>query len=174
MVLASVFRSHDLSLENAISMAIPLRLLPHLVRLKGNGHNIGQVIMWEGEAIENIKTASKKCSQTSKSLRCVFPYVEAHSNHSVDALGMYPFKVPDFLATSAPNLLNHFGHHNPDHQDEVAPTIGARPNSLKKWCPYCYLSTAYCKGCEALQITYLLAQVLLLFILPIPYSRLRL
>ena len=37
--------------------AIPPRLRPHLVRAKGNGHKIGHVIIWEGEAIEDIKTA---------------------------------------------------------------------------------------------------------------------
>jgi hypothetical protein len=46
--------------------------------------------------------------------------------------GMDPFKISDFLATSVPTLLKHYGHHNPDHQNEVAAAIGARPKAVKR------------------------------------------
>jgi integrase len=36
---------------------IPIRLKPHLVRARGTGHNIGHVMLWEGDAVGDIKTA---------------------------------------------------------------------------------------------------------------------
>ena len=44
--------------------------------------------------------------------------------------GKDAFKISDFLATSVPTLLKYYGHHNPDHQNEIADAIGARPESL--------------------------------------------
>jgi hypothetical protein len=46
--------------------------------------------------------------------------------------GKDPFKISDFLATSVPTLLKHYGHHNPDHQFEIAEAISARPNHVRK------------------------------------------
>jgi hypothetical protein len=42
--------------------------------------------------------------------------------------GKDPFKISDFLAKSVPTLLKHYGHHNPDHQNEIAEAFGARPD----------------------------------------------
>jgi integrase len=72
--------------------AIPPRLRLHLVRAKGNGHNIGHVILWEGEAIEDIKTAFQQCDQTSVPHWGDSSYVEAHSRHMVDAVRNGPFQ----------------------------------------------------------------------------------
>ena len=111
--------------------AIPPRLRPHLVRAKGDGHNIGHVVLWEGEAIEDIKTAFNNAVKRAY-LSDVSPHTLKHTAATwLMQSGMDPFKISDFLATSVPTLLKHYGHHNPDHQYEVAAAIGARPKVAK-------------------------------------------
>ncbi len=106
--------------------AIPPRLRPHLVRAKGRGHNIGHVILWEGAAIEEIKTAFNNAVKRAH-LENVTPHTLKHTTATwLMQSGMDPFKISDFLATSVPTLLKHYGHHNPDHQTEVAAAIGKR------------------------------------------------
>jgi integrase len=111
--------------------AIPPRLQPHLVRAKGSGQNIGHVILWEGEAIEDIKTAFNNAAKRAF-LSDVSPHTLKHTAATwLMQSGTDPFKISDFLATSVQTLLKHYGHHNPDHQNEVAAAIGARPNVVK-------------------------------------------
>ncbi len=111
--------------------AIPPRLRPHLVRAKGNGHRIGHVILWKGEAIEDIKTAFYNAAKRAY-LSDVSPHTLKHTAATwLMQSGTDPFKISDFLATSVPTLLKHYGHHNPDHQNEVAAAIGARPKVAK-------------------------------------------
>ena len=112
--------------------AIPPRLRPHLVRARGNGHKIGHVIVWEGEAIEDIKTAFNNAVKRAY-LTNVTPHTLKHTAATwLMQSGTDPFKISDFLATSVPTLLKHYGHHNPDHQNEVAAAIGARPKLAKR------------------------------------------
>ena len=46
--------------------------------------------------------------------------------------GKDPFKIFDFFATYVPTSLKHDGHHNPDHQNEIADAIGARPENVRR------------------------------------------
>ena len=36
------------------------------------------------------------------------------------------------LATSVETLLKHYGHHNPDHQSEIAEAISSRPRNARR------------------------------------------
>lgn len=111
--------------------AILPRLRPHLVRAKGSGHNIGHVIVWEGEAIEDIKTAINNAVKRAY-LTGVTPHTLKHTAATwLMQSGTDPFTISDFLATGVPTLLKHCGHHNPDHQNEAAAAIGARPKVAK-------------------------------------------
>jgi integrase len=107
--------------------ALPARLRPHLIRAKGDAPNIGHVIQWEGAAIDEIKTSFKNAVRRVY-LTGVTPHTLKHTAAtSLMQSGKDPFKISDFLATSVPTLLKHYGHHNPDHQNEIADAIGARP-----------------------------------------------
>ena len=111
---------------------LPARLKPHLVRTKGDGLNIGPVIQWEGAAIEDIKTTFKNAVRRVY-LKDVTPHTLKHTAATwLMQSGKDPFKISDFLATSVPTLLKHYGHHNPDHQNEIADAIGARPGTLRR------------------------------------------
>jgi integrase len=112
--------------------AIPTRLKPHLVRARGTGHNIGHVIQWEGNAIDEIKTAFNNAVRRVY-LKGVTPHTLKHTAATwLMQSGNDIFKISDFLATSVPTLLKHYGHHNPDHQSEIADAIGARPENVRR------------------------------------------
>jgi integrase len=112
--------------------AIPTRLKPHLVRVRGTGHNIGHVILWEGDAVGDIKTAFNNAVRRVY-LTGVTPHTLKHTAATwLMQSGKDAFKISDFLATSVPTLLKHYGHHNPDHQNEIADAIGARPENVRR------------------------------------------
>ncbi len=66
--------------------AIPTRLKPHLVCARGTGHNFGHVILWEGEAIGDIKDRVQQRCSSSSSDRCNTTHVEANRCDLVDAV----------------------------------------------------------------------------------------
>lgn len=107
--------------------AIPSRLLPHLKRAKKLEFDIGNVIQWEGKSVRDIKTSFNHAVDRVY-LKSVSPHTLKHTAATwLMQSGKDPFKISDFLATSVPTLLKHYGHHNPDHQNEIAEAISARP-----------------------------------------------
>lgn len=107
--------------------AIPSRLLPHLRRARKSEFDIGHVICWGGKPVADIKTAFNNAVDRVY-LTNVLPHTLKHTAATwLMQSGKDPFKISDFLATSVPTLLKHYGHHNPDHQFEIAEAIGARP-----------------------------------------------
>ncbi len=111
---------------------IPARLLPHLRRAKLHPHDLGHVITWEGEAIADIKTAFMNAVERVY-LENVSPHTLKHTCASwLMQSGKDVFKISDFLSTSVPTLLKHYGHHNPDHQQEIADAISSRPQNVRR------------------------------------------
>jgi integrase len=102
-----------------------------LMRAKGEGLNIGHVIQWEGAAIEDSKTAFNNSVKRA----CLTEVSSDTLKHTAATWlmqsGMDPCRISDCLAASVPTLLKHCGHHNPDHHNEVAAAIGARPGRLQ-------------------------------------------
>jgi integrase len=90
-----------------------------------------RVVLWEGDVIEDIKTAFNDAV-----CRAYLTGVTPHTLKYTGATwlmqpGMDAFKISDLLATSVPTLVKHYGHHNPDHQNEIADAIGARPENVR-------------------------------------------
>lgn len=111
---------------------IPGRLLPHLRRAKRHPHDVGHVITWEGKSIADVGTAFNNAA-ARVFLEDVSPHILKHTCATwLMQSGMDVFKISDFLATSVQTLLKHYGHHNPDHQHEVADAIGARPRNVRR------------------------------------------
>ena len=111
---------------------IPGKLLPHLIRAKKYDYNVGHVITWEGEAVGDIKTAFNNAVERVF-LEDVSPHTLKHTCASwLMQTGIDVFKVSDFLATSVPTLLKHYGHHHPDHQAEVAEAFSMRPQNVRR------------------------------------------
>jgi integrase len=111
--------------------AIPSRLLHHLVRAKKIEFDIGNVILWEGKPVADIKTSFKNAVDRVY-LQNVSPHTLKHTVTTwLMQSGKDPFKISDFLATSVLTLLKHYGHHNPDHQKEIAEAISSRPERFR-------------------------------------------
>lgn len=111
--------------------AIPSRLLLHLRRARKLEFDIGHVICWGGKPVAEIKTAFNNAADRVY-LKNVSPHTLKHTAATwLMQSGKDPFKISDFLATSVPTLLKHYGHHNPDHQFEIAEAISARPHSTQ-------------------------------------------
>jgi integrase len=110
--------------------AIPPRLLSHLRRSKKLEFDIGHVIQWEAKPVVDIKTSFNNAVDRAF-LEDVSPHTLKHTAATwLMQSGKDPFKISDFLATSVPTLLKHYGHHNPEHQSEIAEAISARPQRL--------------------------------------------
>jgi integrase len=111
--------------------AIPPRLLHHLVRAKKIEFDIGNVILWEGKPVADIKTSFNNAVDRVY-LQNVSPHTLKHTAATwLMQSGKDPFRISDFLATSVLTLLKHYGHHNPDHQKEIAEAISSRPESFR-------------------------------------------
>ena len=108
---------------------IPSRLLPYLRRARKLEFDIGHVILWEGKPVADIKTTFNNAVDRVY-LKNASPHTLKHTAATwLMQSGKDLFKLSDFLATSVPTLLMHYGHHNPDHQNEIAEAISARPAS---------------------------------------------
>jgi integrase len=111
--------------------AIPKRLLAHLARSKKLEFDIGNVIVWEGKPVADIKTSFNNAAARAY-LKDVSPHTLKHTAATwLMQSGRDPFKISDYLATSVPTLLKHYGHHNPDHQREIAEAISSRPERFR-------------------------------------------
>ena len=111
---------------------VPLRLLPHLLRARRMEFDIGNVIQWEGKPVGDIKTSFNNAVDRVY-LENVSPHTLKHTAATwLMQSGKDPFKISDFLSTSVLTLLKHYGHHNPDHQNEIAEAISARPNTVRR------------------------------------------
>ena len=111
--------------------AIPPRLQQHLMRAKKLEFDIGNVILWEGKPVADIKTSFNKAVDRVY-LENVSPHTLKHTAATwLMQSGKDPFKISDFLATSVLTLLKHYGHHNPDHQKEIAEAISSRPDRFR-------------------------------------------
>ena len=94
--------------------------------------DIGHVILWEGKPVADIKTAFNNAVDRVY-LKNVSPHTLKHTAATwLMQSGKDLFKISDFLATSVQTLLKNYGHHNPDHQSEIADAIGARPDNLRR------------------------------------------
>ena len=111
--------------------AIPPRLLPRLMRAKKLEFDIGNVIQWEGKPVADIKTSFNNAASRVY-LENVSPHTLKHTAATwLMQSGKDPFKISDFLATSVLTLLKHYGHHNPDHQSEIAEAISERRDRFR-------------------------------------------
>jgi integrase len=105
--------------------------LLHLVRAKKIEFDIGNVILWECQPVVDIKTSFNSAVDRVY-LQNVSPHKLKHTAANwLMQSGKDPFKISDFLTMSILKLLKHYGHHNPDHQKEIAEAIASRPERFR-------------------------------------------
>jgi integrase len=110
---------------------IPPRLLPHLVRARRRGTDLGYVLHINGERISDIKKGfAGACERAG--LQGVTPHTFRHTCATwLMKAGTDPWQVAGFLSMSMETLDRVYGHHHPDFQRQAAENIGRRPQNVR-------------------------------------------
>jgi integrase len=106
---------------------IPDRLLPHLIRAKRRGSDIGYVIHENGKRIGDIKKGfAAACARAG--LEDVSPHTLRHTAATwLMKAGVPIWEASQFLAMSEETLIRVYAHHHPDFTRSAADAIGKRP-----------------------------------------------
>jgi integrase len=110
---------------------IPPRLLPHLVRARRRGSELGFVIHRDGrplgKAYKGFKAACARAGVLDAS-----PHTMRHTAATwLMQAGTDPWVASGYLEMSMETLLRVYGHHHPDHQRSAAENIGRRPPNVR-------------------------------------------
>lgn len=110
---------------------IPPRLLPHIVRAKRRGTEMGYVLHLNGARIGDIKKGfASACKRAG--LRDVTPHTLRHTCATwLMQKGTDPWQASGFLSMSMETLQRVYGHHHPDYQRQAAENIGRRPQIVR-------------------------------------------
>jgi integrase len=106
---------------------IPAGLLPHLVRARRRGTDLGYVIHDNGARIKDIKKGfAAACKRAG--LEGVKPHTLKHTATTwLMQAGVPFFEASGYLSTSVETLQKVYAHHCPDFQKQAADAIGRRP-----------------------------------------------
>jgi integrase len=110
---------------------IPPRLLPHLIRARRRGTDLGYVLHINGERIGDIKKGFEAACLKA-GLHDTTPHVLKHTaitwamQNRIDL-----WQAAGFFATSVPTLIRVYGHHHPDQMREAAEIVGRRPQNVR-------------------------------------------
>jgi integrase len=110
---------------------IPPRLLPHLLRARKRGSELGYVLHINGERIGDIKKGfAAACARAG--IEGVSPHTLKHTAATwLMQRGTDPWQAAGYLSTSVETLLRVYGHHHPDYQRQAAENIGKRPQNVR-------------------------------------------
>jgi integrase len=110
---------------------IPSRLLPHLMRAKRRGAEMGYVLHLNGERIKDVKKGfAAACKRAG--LQGVTPHTLRHTCATwLMQKDTDPWQAAGFLSMSMETLQRVYGHHHPDYQREAAENIGRRPQIVR-------------------------------------------
>ncbi len=112
---------------------IPPRLLPHLLRAKRRGSDIGPVVHIDGKPVGSIKKAfAAACLRAG--LVGVTPHTLRHTCATwLMQSGIDPWEASGFLGMSRETLERVYGHHHPDYQSQAASAFsGVRGMSAQR------------------------------------------
>ena len=111
---------------------IPPRLLPHLIRARRRGTDLGYVLHINGKRIGNIKKGFEAACERA-GLEGVSPHTLRHTAATWIARdGAADFSdAADYLAMSEKTLREVYRHHHPDFLRGAAESIGRRPQNVR-------------------------------------------
>ena len=101
--------------------------MPHLIRARRRGRDIGYVIHEHGKRIGDIKKGfAAACDRAGLERR-----IAAHSRHTAATwlmkAGVPIWEASQFLAMSEETLTRVYAHHHPEFTKSAANAIGRRP-----------------------------------------------
>lgn len=110
---------------------IPPRLLPHLLRARRRGSELGYVLHINGERIGDIKKGFVAACQRA-GVQGATPHTLRHTCATwLMRAGTDPWQASGFLSMSMETLQRVYGHHHPDYQRQAAENIGRRPHNVR-------------------------------------------
>lgn len=110
---------------------IPVRLLPHLRRLRKRGTDLGYVLHINGERLGDIKKGfAAACERAA--IEGASPHTLKHTAATwLMQAGTDRWQAAGFLATNPETLERVYGHHHPNYQKQAAENIGKRPQNVR-------------------------------------------
>jgi integrase len=110
---------------------IPRRLLPHLLRARRRGSELGYVLHINGERIGDIKKGfAAACHRAG--VQGVTPHTLRHTCATwLMQTGTDPWQASGFPSMSMETLQRVYGHHHPDYQWQAAENVGRRPRNVR-------------------------------------------
>jgi integrase len=105
--------------------------MPHLIRARRFGSDLGYAVSSDGAMIADIKESSAAAVERA-GLKGVSPHTLKYTCISwLMQAGHDPWRVSEFAATSMDTILTRYAHHHPDHQSEIADSFGRRPQNVR-------------------------------------------
>jgi integrase len=107
------------------------RLLPHLIRARRRGSDLGYVLHIDGRRIGDIKKGFQAaCARAG--LSGVSPHTLRHTAATwLMQRGAELWDAAGFLGMTIQTLERVYGHHHPDYQRDAAEAIGRRPRNVR-------------------------------------------
>jgi integrase len=110
---------------------IPSRLLPHLLRARRRGSDLGYVLHINGRRIRDVKKGFEAACARAR-LTGVSPHTLRHTAATwLMQAGADLWEASGFLAMTVETLERVYGHHHPDHMRRAADAIGRRPQNVR-------------------------------------------
>jgi integrase len=109
------------------TVRIPARLMPHLIRARRRGTDLGYVLHDHGQRIGDIKKGfAAACKRAG--LEGVTPHTLRHTAATwLMQAGVPLWQASGFLSMSEETLTRVYGHHHPDYMRDAADAIGRKP-----------------------------------------------
>jgi integrase len=110
---------------------IPDRLLPHLIRARRRGSDLGYVIHDHGKRVGDIKKGfGAACKRAC--LEDVSPHTLRHTAATwLMKAGVPIWEASGFLSMREETLIRVYAHHHPDFTQGAADAIGRRPSMAR-------------------------------------------
>jgi integrase len=107
------------------------RLLPHLVRARRRGSDLGYVLHIDGRRIGDIKKGFQAACERA-GLVGVSPHTLRHTAATwLMQRGTALWHAAGFLGMTVETLERVYGHHHPEYQRDAAEAIGRRPQNVR-------------------------------------------
>lgn len=115
-------------------VAFPDRLLAHLRRWRrlDQARGVNAVIHFHGEPVQRLKRTFRSCVEDAGLSGDISPHWMRHTSATwLMKGGADIWAAAGFLGMSATTLVNNYGHHRPDFQDDVRNRFGyAKPGTI--------------------------------------------
>lgn len=110
---------------------IPSRLLPHLIRARRRGTDLGYVVHENGKRFKCLRQGFQAAAARA-GVESASPHTLRHTAATwLMQAGTPLWESAGFLSMTQKTLEENYAHHHPDHQRTAADNIGKRPQNVR-------------------------------------------